>query len=168
MRLLFSNLLVHVHAAIHTDGLASHEVAIVGGKKNHRADEIRGILIALESPALSPVGELLRRQDAFLFGTGDGQAGHNRIHADVVVANLARQGASKTDNCCVGSHVVKKERGASYYRSRRDVNDLAFALLLHGGVNRLTQCHSPLTFTAMTRSHSSPSISMKFFFLSAE
>ena len=38
----FTSLLIHVHAAVHRDSLAGHEVAVVGGEKDHRADEILG------------------------------------------------------------------------------------------------------------------------------
>ena len=39
---------MHIHAAVDTDGLAGHEVAVVGGEENHRADQVRGILIAVK------------------------------------------------------------------------------------------------------------------------
>ena len=66
---------MHVHAAVDADGLAGHEVAVVGGEKNYRADQIVGILIALEGAALSAVGELLCTGDAFLVWAGDGRPG---------------------------------------------------------------------------------------------
>ena len=69
-------------------GLAGHEVAVVGGEKDHCADQVCGILIALKSAALSAVGELLGAGHAFLIGAGDSQAGHDRVHADIVVADF--------------------------------------------------------------------------------
>ena len=39
---------MHIHAAVDADGLAGHEVAVIGGEKYNRADEIRRVLIALE------------------------------------------------------------------------------------------------------------------------
>ena len=62
---------MHIHAAVDADGLAGHEVAVVGGEEDYRADQIRWILIALEGAALSAVGQLLRTRDAFLVWAGD-------------------------------------------------------------------------------------------------
>ena len=38
---------MHIHAAVDADRLAGHEVAVAGREKNHRADKILRILIAL-------------------------------------------------------------------------------------------------------------------------
>ena len=38
--------LAYLHAAVDADGLAGHEVAVVGCEKDHRADEFRQVLIA--------------------------------------------------------------------------------------------------------------------------
>ena len=50
---------VHVHAAVDADGLAGHEVAVVGSEEDDRADQVCGILIALNGAALSAIGQLL-------------------------------------------------------------------------------------------------------------
>src|SRR5262245_36990890 len=94
--------LMHVHAAVHTDGLAGHEVAIVGGKKNHGADEVRGILIALKGAALSAIRQLLRSHNAFLVRARDRQAWHDRVHTNVIVADFAREGTGKADDAGLG------------------------------------------------------------------
>ena len=44
---------MHVHAAVDADRLAGHEVAVVGGDENHRADQIRRVLLALKGAALA-------------------------------------------------------------------------------------------------------------------
>jgi hypothetical protein len=43
---------VHVKTAVDADRLAGHEVAVVGGEKDHRADEVGRILIAVKGAAL--------------------------------------------------------------------------------------------------------------------
>jgi len=87
---------MHIHAAVDADGLAGHEVAIIGSEEDYGADQIGGLLIALERTALSAVGELLGARDAFLVGAGDGQAGHNGIHTDVVAADFPRERPGET------------------------------------------------------------------------
>ena len=43
-------------AAVDADGLAGHEVAVIRGKKDDGADQVRWILIALQGAAFSSVG----------------------------------------------------------------------------------------------------------------
>jgi len=59
---------MHIQTAVYRDGLAGHEVAVVGGEKDHRADQIGGKLVAVKGAALAPVGELLGGHHAFLVG----------------------------------------------------------------------------------------------------
>jgi hypothetical protein len=44
---------VHVHVAVDADGLAGHEIAVIGGQENDRADQVRRVLIALEGAVLA-------------------------------------------------------------------------------------------------------------------
>ena len=97
---------MHVHAAVNSDRLAGHEVAIVGRKEDHRANEILRVLITMEGAPFSSVGELFGRHHAFLIGARNGQAGHDRIHANIVVADFTRQSASKPNDCRLRGHVV--------------------------------------------------------------
>lgn len=40
---------MHIHAAVDGDGLAVHEIAVVGGEEDRGANEIGGILFALKN-----------------------------------------------------------------------------------------------------------------------
>src|SRR5262249_39739068 len=66
--LLSCSYLMHVRAAVDTDGLAGHEIAVVGSQKDHRTDQILRVLIALEATALATIGKLLGAGYAFLIG----------------------------------------------------------------------------------------------------
>ena len=58
---------VHIHAPVDADGLPGHEVAVIGGEKNYRPDEILRHLVALEAAGVQP--ESLRGYlDAFKYG----------------------------------------------------------------------------------------------------
>ncbi len=70
--------------------------------------KICGILIALKSAALSAVGELFGAGDAFLIWAGDGQAGHDRVHADIVAAHFSCQRAGEAEHAGFGRHIVQK------------------------------------------------------------
>ena len=126
---------MHVHAAVDDDRLAGHEVAVVGGEEDHRADQVLGILIALEGAAFSSVRQLFRVGDAFLIRTRYCQAGHDRIHTNVVAADFPRQGAGEAQDAAFGRYVVQEKRRAGLGRARRDVDDLALLLLLHRGID---------------------------------
>jgi len=68
---------MHIHAAVDANRLTGHEVAVVGREKDHRAYQILRVLIALDRPALSSVGQLLGGHDAFLIRAGNSQTRHD-------------------------------------------------------------------------------------------
>ena len=62
---------MHIHAAVDADRLTGHEVAVIGGEKNHRADKVLRILVALEATPFAAIGELFRGHNPFLVRTRD-------------------------------------------------------------------------------------------------
>src|SRR5215813_15572041 len=109
--------LVHVRAAVDVDRLAGDEVAVVGGEEDDGADEVLGLLIALEGAFFSAVGELLGRESAFLLRARDRKPGRDRVDADVVWAQLARERAREADHAGLRRHVVKIEGRAAERRA---------------------------------------------------
>ena len=99
---------MHVHPTVDADGLAGHEIAVVGGEEDDGAHQVCGILIALDGVALSAVGQLLWTRDAFLVCDRDGQAGHDGVHVNVVAALFAGECAVEADERGMRRDIVKK------------------------------------------------------------
>src|SRR5262245_19173178 len=78
-----------VGAAVHGQHLAGHEVAVAGGEKDQRAEQILRVFVALDGAALDG------RRAGFLDMDRVGQAGvaqriagRQRVDADAVLAEL--------------------------------------------------------------------------------
>ena len=108
---------VHVRAAVDVDRLAGDEIAVVGSEKDDGADEVIRFLVALEGASLSTVLKLLGCQHAFLLRTGDRESRRDRVHADIIGPQFAREGAGEADHARLRSHVVEKEQRAAERRA---------------------------------------------------
>src|SRR5205085_1708961 len=95
------------------------------------ADEILGILIALDRARLAPRREVFLGEHALLVVISDGEAGRNGVDVDAIAADLARERARKTNYRRLRADVVQEHWRAAEHGARRDVDDLAAALLLH-------------------------------------
>src|SRR5262249_26793137 len=92
-------------ATVDRDGLAGHEIAQRRAEKEHRADEILGLLHALERAPLH--GRLAHAEN--LFGRvvfGQRRAGSDAVDLDVVAADLARERAGEADDARLGRHIM--------------------------------------------------------------
>ena len=81
------------------------------------ADEVIRFLVALEGASLSTVLKLLGCQHAFLLRTGDRESRRDRVHANIIGPQFAREGAGEADHARLRSHVVEKERRAAERRA---------------------------------------------------
>src|SRR5215212_8795101 len=100
-----NRLLVELVAAVADDHLAGDEIAVARAEEDHRADEIVRLLDALEGAAAQAC--LAEGQDV-LAGVllAERRAGRERVHVDVVVAQLAGEGAGEAHDAGLGGHIV--------------------------------------------------------------
>src|SRR6266702_45936 len=121
---------MHARAAVDDQRLTGDEIALGRGEEDDRADQILRLLHALKRPLPGGGGahpddalaRILLRQRA---------ARRDAVHADAVLAELARERASEAQHARFRGDIVDAARRALQRGARADVDDLAVAALAH-------------------------------------
>ena len=91
---------MHVFAAVHIQGLAGDEVAGIGCQEYHCADQVVGLLGALETAPPVTFGltlQILGSRGGKL-GIAFGEARGDGVDCDIVVPHFPRQRPGEADN----------------------------------------------------------------------
>src|SRR5581483_1724281 len=109
------------------------EVAVARAEEDHRPDQVLRHLDALEgAPAQARLAELQDFLARVLLA--ERRAGGERVHVDVVVAQLAGERAGEAHHAGLGGDVVGARAAAAVEDGARgDVDDLPLAALAHVG-----------------------------------
>src|SRR5579883_315064 len=122
--------LLHNGAAVDDQTLPGDEIGIGGGEKGDRPDQILGALDAFEGAPLD--GTAAHLQDVLVgIFFAERAPRDDRVHADVVLPEFARQRPGEPDDPGLGGHVVNARRGPLEVSPRTHVDDLAVALHPH-------------------------------------
>ena len=101
-------------------------------EEDDRADDVLRQLVALDrSSGNGDVAKLLDHLGVGLDTGSHREPGRDAVDVDPVLAELLRQRTGEGDDRALRGHVVEQERHAAEGRPRRDVHDLAAALLPH-------------------------------------
>src|SRR5262245_41560102 len=119
---------IHV-AAVDGDGLPGDEITVGRGQENQRAQQVLGLLVALERARLhrTLAGGIHVAGILDHHRVAQGEARRQRIDANAVLTEFARERPRHRHDAALGGDVVQHPGNAAIGRTGTDIDDLAVA-----------------------------------------